>query len=238
MLVDFDRVAYSGRAKNKSEQARMQFPQRMILDMDEVLFPYSGPFAAFFCKLHGARQIDPSGPDGFDMARWLGSDRETVIDAIHEFNSGKHPEFGQLPPLEGAVAGVHYLRERGVILHTITSSAHTPKARMLRRDNVETVFGRGTFASIDILPLGESKHEALGAIAPALFLDDLEKNLEAGAEAGHLGLLMAAPHNRETREDYRRRGGIVIDGWRHLVRDLERGALEGPAELCPQGISL
>lgn len=236
MLVAFGCRGYNRYAKTTKEKRSMPFPQCMILDMDEVLFPYAMPFSRFFCKLHGPRQIDPSGPDSFDMSRWLGTDKETVLEAIREFNSGEHPEFGQLPPLEGAVAGVHYLRDRGVTLHAITSSAKTPKARMLRRNNVETVFGRGTFTSVEILHLHASKEEALSGIPPALFVDDLEVNLEAGKAAGHLGILMSAAHNRETRENYRRRGGIVIDGWRHLVRDLESSRLEAPAEFCPQGI--
>lgn len=212
----------------------MHYPEHVILDVDEVLLAYTPSFVPFFCGRNNLPLPVPGAQWEFNMAKWLGADPDLVAAEIVEFNSGRHPEFGQLRPLPGAVAGVQYLLERGCKLHALTSAASEPMGRVLRHHNLE-LFGRNAFESITILPLGACKRDALAQIPPALFIDDLEHNLRAGAEAGHIGLLMAADHNRTLQDDFRASGGIVVESWRHLVHDLERDAIQAPA--CPQPIS-
>mgnify|MGYP000212038161 CR=1 FL=1 len=207
----------------------MQYPRSVILDMDEVLVQYSLPFGVYFCKKYGLPPPNSAGPDSFNMSKWLGADKDLIQEEILIFNSGEIDDFATPPPVPGAVAGVKYLLDRGASLHVVTSSAKTPRAKAMRKNTLDTVFGNGAFASVNVLELGADKGGILASFEPAIYVDDLMKNVLTGQSLGHTSVLMRAAHNSILFQTGEGLPEHAVQDWRDLISRIERGALEPPA---------
>lgn len=166
---------------------------RILLDCDDVLLDFLPGFRA-----HAFRrgiQTDPAGPGSFDMAPWLGLSKAETLELIREFNHGSDTGFDHLEPIPGAIEGVGRLKAAGFRLHVVSSFSDCPDAYRRRFDNLERRFGVGVFEDMRALPLGGCKQSALRQHPPAIYIDDLLRNLLTARAEGHMPILLRAHHN-------------------------------------------
>lgn len=163
----------------------------IILDCDEVLLGWVPGFRRFLRERHG---IAPMGrkPAGLALRPWLGIQDQLVLRRIMlEFNNSPAHGFGGLAPMPGALEAVRELAAAGRELHVVSSCTDMPQAAAARRENLRSVFGTGTFRSIECLPLWADKTEAYSAHRPGLVVDDLPHNLAVAEAAGHTPALLS-----------------------------------------------
>jgi FMN phosphatase YigB (HAD superfamily) len=194
---------------------------RVILDCDDVVLDWLPGFTPFAERQLG-RRLD-GGPGGFDLAGWLQISPEETRALVRAFNEGEDTGFEALPPIEGAIEAVRAMRAQGLELHVLTSCSRSPEVRLRRMDNLDAVFGAGTFAEVICVDLGEPKDAELARHQPSLFVDDLPKNVLAGHRLGHHACLLEAHHNRGGSDPEMEAEGLLrYRDWADVIDDLIR----------------
>lgn len=188
----------------------------IILDCDDVLLQFM-PGIEDSARMAGLDPC-PKGPGSFDLSAWLGLSREDTGRLIRQFIEDEESVFGQLPPIDGALEGVRALKEAGFELYVLSSFSDQLGPLRRRTDNLDRLFGAGTFKDIMGLALGSSKLEALKRMNPSIFVDDLLRNACEGVAAGHEVLWMKAHH---TLHDFHTtptpQGVIKVETWEDII---------------------
>jgi FMN phosphatase YigB (HAD superfamily) len=123
-----------------------------------------------------------------------------------------------LSPLRDAVKYVRKLHEEhGYVFHCITSQSDDPKARLLRVENLETVFGKGIFEYVECLPCGADKDDALEKYRDTgcWWIEDKMVNCDVGIEMGLNGILIAHEHNADYKGE-----GIRVQTWKEVYETI------------------
>lgn len=204
----------------------MATPRYVLLDCDDILVDYAGMRSGGMRRhLREVRGIiaDPRGPCDWNMSKWMGVDKKTMLEIITEFNE-RSPAFAELEPIEGAVEGIAALRSEGYLPVVVTSSSTAPHAVQRRHDNLRAVFGEGAFHAIHCVPVGESKESYLKMYPASPWVEDNYENALIGRQCGH------APVVRRTRQNAKFEAIApedvpFVDGWDDIlahVRDYHR----------------
>jgi len=175
----------------------------LIFDCDDVLLDWIGGF-----RQYAATRLQHSvtgEPQSWHMGEWLGCSDEVAFELVEEFNASIH--FGRLEAVDGAREVIedvlNLVRERtsDYRLHVVTSCSSEASTVHLRRDNIEKVFGKGTFDTIHCLDLGQPKTKVLRAWPEgSVWIEDNYKNALMGADVGHRTFIRKRPHNAEYQE--------------------------------------
>jgi beta-phosphoglucomutase-like phosphatase (HAD superfamily) len=170
----------------------------VLLDCDGVLLEWDRAFARFCATRLGTKPC-ASGPKHWDLAEWIGVDRDQVFALVDEFNHS--PAFGNIWPCHNALRGVAQLVGDGHRLHVITSCSSASEAREMRHANLRRCFG-DVFERIVCLPLGFDKSNALIHYPKGcIWVEDNYANAVAGHSAGHHTFMIHRSHNQRDRED-------------------------------------
>jgi hypothetical protein len=121
-----------------------------------------------------------------------------VIDtyqAILDFNEYLH-DFGYLPPIDGAIEGIHKLKALGYNIDVITTCSDNPVTQVRRQQNIKRVFGKGIISKVHCLPLRIKKDVVLKQYEPGSFwVEDTPKNAAWGLDCGHLPIIIEHDNN-------------------------------------------
>ena len=170
----------------------------VIFDCDDICFEFAPGFSEYLLKYHGVITRG-SLPSKWDMVEWSGLPQERILEILVEFSTSKY--FGELKPIPGAVEGIMQLVDAGYNPVIVTACFKHELTELRRRQNVDAVFGAGTFSRIDFTPMGTSKLAQLSQYEPTIFVEDNYHNALAGIEAGHEVLIRRVPHNLEYRDN-------------------------------------
>lgn len=120
---------------------------------------------------------------------------------VREFNESAW--MGYLKAFRDARSGVAKLYEAGYRFHCITSLSLDKKAKRLRMQNLENVFGKGTFKELICLDTGADKDEALEPYRDSglYWLEDKTENAVTGADFGLRSILIEHAHNSDCNDE-------------------------------------
>lgn len=168
----------------------------ILTDVDGVLLNYVYAFEAWASK-HGIKP-DDSKSHIWDFAHRYDIHKERAFELIKMFNESAAAGF--MPPWRDSIKYVRKLHEEhGYVFHAITSFGTDRYSFELRKRNLETLFGVGTFEKITCLPVGFTKQPELEKYKDTgcFWIEDHPTNCTIGTDLGLQGLLMYQDYNRD-----------------------------------------
>ena len=168
----------------------------ILTDCDGVLLDWLNEFKTWM-DYRGYKVIEKES-NAYDISKVYGITRDEGFEMVMEFNASSW--MLSLSPFGGAIHYVQKLhREYGYVFHCITSMSKDPKAKELRRMNLDNVFGKGIFTELECLDCGADKDEALEKYrdSSCWFFEDMPKNADTGLDFGLNSILLAQPHNAD-----------------------------------------
>jgi len=166
----------------------------ILTDCDGVLLDWGHSFfqwmrARGYHPVEGAEKL-------YKIEEVFGRTRAVTKPLVRQFNESAWMK--DLTPYRDAVKYVRKLHEdHGYVFHCITSQSLDPKARELRIENLEKVFGKGVFEVVTCLDCGADKDEALEEYRDSdlYWIEDKPANADLGIAMGLDSILLAHGHN-------------------------------------------
>lgn len=171
----------------------MKLNEKLILvDCDGVLVDWIYGFTRWM-RGHGHNVIKS---DVYDISEMFDIQKPEAKQLVRHFNESA--AMGWLPQFRDSVKYVRKLHEEeGYIFHCITSLSLDEYAGKLRKKNLEALFGKTVFESIECLDTGADKDEALAKYKDSgcTWIEDKYENAIAGLNAGLNPVLINHDHN-------------------------------------------
>lgn len=148
--------------------------------------------------------------DTYDIAQ------DRAIQCIEEFNTSAY--IVGLPSFRDAISGVARLKEHGYKFIAITSVGDNPYTDLLRKINLENIFGSETFLEIHCLSEAQGKRSTLEKFKNSglPWVEDLPKNAKLGSELGLNTFLIDHPYNQYFEDETITR----VQNWEHICEIL------------------
>ncbi|CAN0494339.1 unnamed protein product, partial [Laminaria digitata] len=167
--------------------------KKIIHDYDGCLVNYLEGFGAYLTDFHNL-EVDPQGPKDYDLSKWVGLDREKVLNLILTFNSNQGGFFERLPAMPGAIEAVSLFREAGLVQEVVTACHDADSTKAARLLNAERHFGG--FDGFEFVSMTGSKEVNFSRRDPSFLIEDNLKNALLGARLGHEVFLIDTPYNQ------------------------------------------
>lgn len=119
----------------------------------------------------------------------------------------------RLSPLPCAVVVLPELYKRGYRFVAITACLNEPETVAARKANLLNVFGF-EWEAIHCLGMVPSKRETLALYQPSIWIDDLAKHAEDGADLGHRSFLIDKPYNQSLQNS----SVIRVKDWHEIAK--------------------
>ena len=194
----------------------MKKDEKLILvDCDGVLVDWLYSFHMWM-EQHGyfaAEQYD----EEYDIHKTFNISKEKGRELVRSFNESA--TMCCLPPLKDSVKYVKKIHEElGYVFHCITSLSLDQHAGMLRKMNLEKLFGDTAFEKLVCLDTGADKDDALLPYLDTgcMWVEDKPKNAELGANMGLNAILIDHPFNK----DYHHSDVTRVDSWKEIYEML------------------
>ena len=184
----------------------------ILTDCDGVLLDWEKGFNEWMSSKGYTKVVEGI----YDISKTYGLEKEVGKRLVKEYNESAW--MGYLKAFRDARSGVAKLYEAGYRFHCITSLSLDKKAKRLRMQNLENVFGKGVFKELVCLDTGADKDEALAEYEGSGFywLEDKTENAECGLKFGLKSILIHHPHN----VDCDNPDVIVCDDWSAIVDEI------------------
>ena len=184
----------------------------ILTDCDGVLLDWEKGFNEWMSSKGYTKVVEGI----YDISKTYGLEKEVGKRLVREYNESAW--MGYLKAFRDARSGVAKLYEAGYRFHCITSLSLDKKAKRLRMQNLENVFGKGVFKELVCLDTGADKDEALAEYEGSGFywLEDKTENAECGLKFGLKSILIHHPHN----VDCDNPDVIVCDDWSAIVDEI------------------
>lgn len=131
---------------------------------------------------------------------------------VEEFNTSAY--LIDLPAFRDALSGIATLKERGYRFIAITSVGKNYHTEILRKINLENLFGKDTFLELHCVETSEHKRKHLESYKDSglYWIEDLPKNALMGADLGLTSLLINHLYNENFDDEriYR------VHNWKHI----------------------
>lgn len=169
----------------------------ILTDCDGVLLDWEVAFRTWMEE----KGYEPQVKGVYEMDVAYGLEKQDCKRLIREFNSSAW--MGYLRAFRDARSGIAKLYEAGYRFHCITSLSLDKKAKRLRKQNLDNVFGKGVFKEVVCLDTGADKQEALEEYEGSGFywIEDKAENAECGLEFGLKSILIEHEHNKNYKND-------------------------------------
>jgi hypothetical protein len=184
----------------------------ILTDCDGVLLDWEKGFNEWMSSKGYTKVVEGI----YDISKTYGLEKEVGKRLVREYNESAW--MGYLKAFRDARSGVAKLYEAGYRFHCITSLSLDKKAKRLRMQNLENVFGKGVFKELVCLDTGADKDEALAEYEGSGFywLEDKTENAECGLKFGLKSILIQHAHNVDCdNEDI-----IVCEDWNGIVNEI------------------
>tara|TARA_B110000977_G_scaffold191254_1_gene263116 strand:+ start:4687 stop:5280 length:594 start_codon:yes stop_codon:yes gene_type:complete len=160
----------------------------ILVDCDGVLVDW---LYSFNMWMENRGNYAVEGVSEYDLTKTYGLDASVMKEYIRSFNQSA--TMCCLPPLRDSVKYVKKIHEElGYVFHCITSLSLDQHAGMLRKMNLENLFGKTVFEKIVCLDTGADKDDALLPYLDSgcMWVEDKPSNAELGAKMGLNAVLM------------------------------------------------
>lgn len=165
----------------------------ILTDIDGCLLNWREGFMRFMANRDFS--VKPGSENQYLLNAYYDISLEEFFEQVELFNGGRW-EFGTLEPIPGAINAVEALTELGYRFVGISSCSSDLQSFVLRRANLYNVFG-DVFDRVHCLALKESKKLHLDIYQPTFWIEDKMDMCLEGVGAGHKGILIDYPWNRE-----------------------------------------
>ena len=184
----------------------------VLTDCDGVLLDWETAFHDWMAEHGYELKVDAI----YDMSTAYGIEKAEGKRLIKEFNESAW--MGYLKAFRDARSGIAKLYENGYRLHVITSLSLDKKAKRLRMQNLENVFGKGVVKKLVCLDTGADKDEALAEYKDSglYWIEDKTENAECGVKFGLKSILIHHAHNVDCDND----DVIVCDDWSGITDEI------------------
>ena len=154
----------------------------ILIDCDGVVFNWEYAFSLWM-EEHGFETVE-GHQFMYDMGERYDIPKEQVKKLVKMFNESAM--IGFLPALRDSVEYVTKMADEGWEFIAITSLSLNKYAKRLRTQNLEKLFGKGTFVKVTCLDTGADKDEALSKYKDSglWWIEDKVENAIAGEKAG------------------------------------------------------
>lgn len=165
----------------------------ILTDCDGVLLDWEKGFNEWMTSKGYAKVVEGI----YDISKTYGLEKKVGKRLVREYNESAW--MGYLKAFRDARSGVAKLYEAGYRFHCITSLSLDKKAKRLRMQNLENVFGKGVFKELVCLDTGADKDEALAEYEGSGFywLEDKTENAECGLKYGLKPIIITHEHNKD-----------------------------------------
>lgn len=171
--------------------------RNIIHDYDGCLVNYIAGFTTYLVEVHGVVMPEHE-QQTYDIAKWLGIEKERMNDLILLFNTNDQGYFEELHPMPGAVEAVSRFRDIGMRQEVLTACHDAEETVTGRLKNSHAAFGQ--FDDFNFVKLSESKDPHFELRPKSFLIEDNLKNAIMGARHGHRVFLMDSVYNQTTEE--------------------------------------
>lgn len=184
----------------------------ILTDCDGVLLDWEKGFNEWMTSKGYAKVVEGI----YDISKTYGLEKKVGKRLVREYNESAW--MGYLKAFRDARSGVAKLYEAGYRFHCITSLSLDKKAKRLRMQNLENVFGKGVFKELVCLDTGADKDEALAEYEGSGFywLEDKTENAECGLKFGLKSILIQHAHNADCDNE----NIIMCQDWNEIVNEI------------------
>lgn len=184
----------------------------ILTDCDGVLLDWEKGFNEWMTSKGYAKVVEGI----YDISKTYGLEKKVGKRLVREYNESAW--MGYLKAFRDARSGVAKLYEAGYRFHCITSLSLDKKAKRLRMQNLENVFGKGVFKELVCLDTGADKDEALAEYEGSGFywLEDKTENAECGLKFGLKSVLIRHAHNADCDNE----NIIMCQDWNEIVNEI------------------
>lgn len=200
----------------------MKKEDAIVLDCDDTIVKYTDGLREYIIKYY---DFNPVGyPSDYILSEWIGCTDDETIEILENFNYHSH-EFGLLEPIDFYVrSALLELHNRGIKLIILSKCGNKGHATVLRKVNLQYVFGDIFHEFILIDPLESKKYylrklkETYNILA---FIDDNSDNVQIGLKMG----LETIMYNRE--HNYKYQGeSYAFKNWLTIMEHLEKNIIK------------
>lgn len=183
----------------------------IVVDIDGVLLNFLQPLHFWLTEEKG--YIFEKADENYDISDRYNIDPKYMKSFMFEFF--QTPYFKKLPPYKDAVKWVRKLHEEhGYVFHCISAVPNIDSIKYLRRENLETLFGKTVFQKIIHCDIAQNKKKILEKYkdSDCYWIEDNPQNLNYGLDVGMKGLLMNNFYNKNViTRDYTR-----VQNWQEI----------------------
>lgn len=187
----------------------------ILTDVDGVLLDWEYSFDRYV-REHGHKKV-VGAEFKYNIGKRYGIDDDQGKILIKNFNDSASIAF--LPPLRDAMYYVKKLHEEhGYVFHAITSLSKNEHSCLLRRMNLNKLFGETVFEKMVFLDTGADKAEVLEDYrdTECWFIEDKTDNCVVGHNMGLRSLLMKHGHNM----DFFHSGIQHVKNWKEVYENV------------------
>lgn len=184
----------------------------ILTDCDGVILNWESQFHSWM----NARGYNITKNSVYEIHDTYGIAQHRAEKCIEEFNTSAY--IIGLPAFRDALSGVATLKERGYRFIAITSVGDNPYTEILRKINLENLFGKDTFLEVHCLSESKGKKSTLDKFnnSGLPWIEDLPKNAKLGADLGLNTFLIDHPYNQYFEDDRITR----VQNWKHICEIL------------------
>ena len=170
----------------------------ILVDCDGVLLNWEDGFDQYV-KSKGHNRM-PGTEAEYSMAVRYNISTATSLSYIKEYNESE--ALANLAPFADSVEYVTKLANEGFKFIAVTSMSDHPEAKIRRAENLKKLFG-DIFIEVVCLEMGASKANVLlrWADTKYFWIEDHQRQAEAGHEAGLRTILINHPYNSHYKTD-------------------------------------
>lgn len=170
----------------------------ILVDCDGVLLNWEDGFDQYV-KSKGHNRM-PGTEAEYSMAVRYNISTATSLSYIKEYNESE--AMANLAPFADSVEYVTKLANEGFKFIAVTSMSDHPEAKIRRAENLKKLFG-DIFIEVVCLEMGASKANVLlrWADTKYFWIEDHQRQAEAGHEAGLRTILINHPYNSHYKTD-------------------------------------
>lgn len=140
---------------------------------------------------------------------------EKSIDHLNNFNTSAY--IIDLPAFRDSLSGIATLKEQGYKFVGITAIGEDYYSKLLRKINLENLFGKDTFIDLICVEKDKKPHIQKYSEESVCWIEDSPKNAEVGCEFGIKTFLMNHLHN----EYYKNNNIHRVYNWKDICKELK-----------------
>ncbi len=170
----------------------LKFPKQLVTDVDDATLFCADSLQQFIEEEYGLHSEERL-KDHHNIPKLFNITIERTLEIVSAFH--RSSAFGKLPPLPCAAVVLPELHRAGFEFVAITACLNEPEVVQARVNNLHETFGF-KWKAVHCIGLSPSKTDALKMYSPSIWVDDLTRHANDGAQLGYRSFLINKPYNK------------------------------------------